>query len=235
MKRIRIIGDVHGHNSHYRKLLDDDLAGSVQLGDMGFSDDYEELKEHVDPNTHRFVPGNHDNYDDLPPHAYSEDYGMEEVGGLRFFYIRGADSVDKHRRIPGVSWWDREQITWSVGYDILKAVDEHKPDIILSHDCPADCVYIGRPEEPLDVQRSRGVITNKSKLNLSITNQVLTAVFEQHQPKLWVFGHHHHNWTERIAETRFICLDSLCHLDICVFEDGLRSLLSTHHNLEFTF
>src|ERR1700678_4502205 len=77
MTTLRVIGDVHGQIDP-----DDLLAGysqsylavtagaahSVQIGDLGNGDAYDRLIARVDANHHRFFPGNHDNYDRLPPH-----------------------------------------------------------------------------------------------------------------------------------------------------------------------
>ena len=43
----------------------------------------------------------------------------------------------------------------------------------------------------------------------SITTNGLQAMFESHQPDLWVFGHHHKSKNELINGTRFICLTEL--------------------------
>jgi hypothetical protein len=80
---LRVIGDVHAqtdeenlasrHGRPYLELI----AGveySVQLGDMGDTETYDQLVREVDAGRHRFFPGNHETYDRLPPHSLG-DFG----------------------------------------------------------------------------------------------------------------------------------------------------------------
>ena len=75
-----------------------------------------------------------------------------------------------------------------------------KPEIVISHDCPASVV----PE----------FMTNDWKLEKSFTGLVLNTMFEIHQPKTWIFGHHHNSKTVTKNGTEFICLDELSYMDI---------------------
>ena len=194
----RIMGDVHGHLDFYTALVKD-VDFSVQLGDMGF--DYKKLIDRLDPTKHRFVPGNHDNYDNLPPHAFQSDWGQVTMGGLDFFYIRGAYSVDKMYRIPHRSWWPQEEMEYRSAQQLIETVETLQPNIILSHDCPFVCYR-------------EGVLTNNYKIDPSFTTQMLSAVWEVCKPELWVFGHHHNDWTKKIEDTQFICLNELSYLDV---------------------
>lgn len=54
----RVIGDVHGHLDSYVQVAEQARC-SLQVGDMGF--DYKGL-DGLDPELHRFIGGNHDNY-----------------------------------------------------------------------------------------------------------------------------------------------------------------------------
>jgi hypothetical protein len=198
----RIIGDVHGIYSQYLNLIKK-ADFSVQLGDMGF--DYSNLGS-IDPVAHRFVPGNHENYHNLPPHAFQADWGQVSMGVLDFVYIRGAYSVDKMYRIEGRNWWPEEEMTWASGHQLVEAIAMLQPKYILSHDCPTVCL-------------EAGVTTNEWKIRPSHTSQILQAVWEVWQPDHWIFGHHHHDWIERLGKTRFVCLNSLSSLDIFP-EDG---------------
>lgn len=198
----RLIGDVHGHHGLYVNLIKK-ADFSVQLGDMGF--DYSGLVENVDPDKHRFIPGNHDNYDHLPPHAFQADWGQVTMGHLDFFYIRGGFSIDKHRRIPYVSWWPQEEMEYASAQQMLETIAVLQPKIILSHDCPFVCMR-------------EGVLTNNYKMNPSFTTQVLSAVWELWKPELWVFGHHHNDWVKEIGGTKFVCLNELSSMDL--YPDG---------------
>ena len=93
---LRIIGDVHAQvdfvlrrEAHGYLELIADCDYSVQLGDMGDAETYAELNRVADVERHRFFGGNHDHYSHLPPHALG-DYGPVNLGGVEFFFIRGA-------------------------------------------------------------------------------------------------------------------------------------------------
>ena len=208
MSVFRIIGDVHGHQDLYADLIKD-ADYSIQLGDMGF--DYS-IVETLDETRHRFVPGNHDNYDALPPQAFQKDWGQVSMGPFDFFYIRGAYSVDKMWRTPGVSWWEQEEMGWSSARQLVETVTAMEPKIIFSHDCPEICM-------------DHGVITNNAKFQLSLTTQIMSAVWEAWQPDLWMFGHHHNDWMQQIDNTHFICLNSLSCADLVRSDDVLKVLI----------
>jgi predicted phosphodiesterase len=197
---MRVVGDVHGYYKRYIELVSQ-VEYSVQLGDVGFN--YSSLSR-LDHTKHRFIPGNHDNYDHLPPHSLynsmGKGYGWAMVGWYQFYFIRGGYSVDWKYRLPGVSVWDNEEISWQEGYEVIQDVCQVRPEIILSHECP----FVVLPD----------VVTNPYKLDPSRTCQILDEVYKIHKPKLWVFGHHHHNWRKTIDRTTFICLDELSYLDL---------------------
>lgn len=197
MSNIRIIGDVHQNFDDYLRIVDESDY-SIQLGDMGF--DYSGI-EHLDALKHKFIPGNHDNYYNLPEHAFKGDWGEGHLGNMRFMYIRGAYSVDRKMRITGISWWPEEEINYKNANDLLNKVGEIKPDIILSHDCPTIC-------------HEYGVLTNSKKSKPSFTTRLLCELWKTWKPSLWVFGHHHNNWQKKINKTQFICLDELCFIDL---------------------
>lgn len=197
---IRIIGDVHGvikHRTRGRsyKTLVNGVPYSVQLGDMSLS--YEDL-EKIDPIKHRIVMGNHDNYDAIPPHALG-DFGWHSFPlkneEFKFFFIRGAFSIDRRFRILGRSYWENEELSWEECYKLIEVWKQEKPDLVLSHDCPAQVV----PMVMTPGMTSRD-------LRPSRTNQVMDNLFAIHRPKLWIFGHHHQSKVMRVFDTTFICV-----------------------------
>jgi predicted phosphodiesterase len=195
---LRIIGDVHGQVREYQKITSH-VSHSVQVGDMGFREEYAHINRHVDGRNHRFVAGNHDDYDNLPNHALG-DFGEEELGGVQFFYVRGAESIDKAHRIEGLSWWRDEEIGIEVGRSVISAYARSKPSMVISHDCPT--------------QALPSLVINDGKENCSRTNQLLGRLFEIHQPKMWFFGHHHQTKSKVIGGCIFQCLDELDWIDI---------------------
>lgn len=192
---IRIIGDIHQHDVEYRLMIKG-IPYSVQLGDYGFS--YKSLAD-VDSTKHRIVMGNHDNYDNPSPHSLG-DFGVHSfpLDGreFKFFFVRGAYSVDQCYRIEGRSWWRNEELNWDQSNACIDAWQQTKPEIVFSHDCPGFIVPI--------------VATNKMKIKPSLTNRLLEALFSMHEPKLWIFGHHHQNKVMSIRNTTFMALSGAC-------------------------
>lgn len=202
---ILVIGDIHAKVPAYISKLKEHLKGekredfySIQIGDFGFGQDYERRNFHfnrsriLDENKHVFFGGNHDDYDNLP------DFHLGDFGVVPFwddaFFIRGAYSIDKDLRTPGLDWWGEEELSWEQCNRCIEAYQEEKPKIVLSHDAPDTAVHRMFP-------------THK-RLN-STTGRLLDRLFDIHQPELWIFGHWHKGETSRIDETRFISLPEL--------------------------
>jgi predicted phosphodiesterase len=194
---VRIIGDVHGHIERYQSLLVD-CDASVQVGDVGFADNYMRLSA-ADADRHRFIPGNHDDYDHLPPHALVGASGDALVGDLAFFFVRGAVSVDKAQRVEGVSWWSAEQLTFEQGNEALRRWEASIAQIVISHDCPTSMLP--------------SFVTFPGKIEPSYTNELLEEMFRIRAPYLWVFGHHHLTQMRVHRGTTFICLGELEYID----------------------
>lgn len=223
MTTLRIIGDVHGQVEADDLLIGQtrpylDLIAtvpySVQIGDMGDGQTYQQLMTHVDPTRHRFIPGNHEYYPGLPPHSLG-DFGAVSWGGVEFFFVRGAASSDKENLLRvgqqhGRTLWFAEE---ELSDDQMRRAEaeyrQAKPTIVLTHDAPAD---IARRiwDYTRQVKYSRpGAVFTPSR-----TNVFLSRLWGQHAPKLWVFGHHHCNWRTREGDTLFVCVGELGVLDI---------------------
>lgn len=194
---MKIIGDVHGNHADYLDIIEK-TDYSVQVGDFGLKWD---CLKNVDHNFHKIIGGNHDNYSTAQsfPH-YMGDYGMISHGGIEFFFVRGEKSVDAHLRIEGRNWWREEELEISEGYKAITAYEQSKPDIVISHGCPASVMPF--------------FITNSMKLNSSRTAQLLDAMLEIHRPRLWIFGHHHISETLKDGTCTFRCLNELETMDI---------------------
>lgn len=190
---MRIIGDVHGRIADYQKLA----AGageSIQIGDMGLGFRSVSLPP---SHTHKFFRGNHDAPEVCRAHPnYMGDCGYDEA--LDLFWLSGADSIDKYMRREGVSWWRDEELSVAEFEAALDLYERVKPSVVLSHDGPQD--YI----QALFGIRDR-----------SRTRQALQAAYELHQPRLWLFGHHHspRDFVTREG-TRFVCLPELALIDL---------------------
>jgi len=220
MKRhIRIIGDVHGWISSrnrlgrtYKNLLAK-AEYSVQLGDLTI-DDYAKQLQHIDPERHKVILGNHENYDAPPVHSLG-DFGTHTFplvnGEFEFFFIRGAFSIDKAWRQTsgtfetGKSWWEEEELNWKQGYAAIESYKEAKPRTVFTHTAPMELRHLIAKDHRFLVPEQLGPPCK--------TEGLLQSCFEAHQPEMWVFAHWHTNWVYRSGRTLFVCLDELSYLD----------------------
>jgi len=196
---LTLVGDVHSNVADYVRLVRDS-AYSIQLGDLGF--DYS-LLEQLDPARHRFLPGNHDNYAALPPHALG-DFGVWTVPAAErerlsgdIFFVRGAWSIDRSSRTENVDWFAEEELTDEQFAQAIGLYAELSPDFVISHDCPSSILrhlsHFGTPAR---------------------TNRHLQQMLDLHRPKRWFFAHHHYTWGKEIDGTLFFCLGELAALDM---------------------
>ena len=166
------LGDVHGNLNHCHDLADKNPNSIiVQVGDFGAGlIPYNYLL--LLPTSFRFFPGNHDcrRIANELPHCLG-DYGEAYE---RFFFVSGADSIDKNRRTEGVNWWRDEELTYQQAQDCLDKWTQSKVDILVSHDCPQ-------------------LIAEGYKLiyDRTLTRNLLNAMIEARKPKMVIFGHHH--------------------------------------------
>jgi predicted phosphodiesterase len=192
---VLLIGDVHGKYDRYHKIIrqTDRYPYTIQLGDFGFN--YDTLKN-VDPNNHKILGGNHDNYSIVNnfPH-FLGDYGNFSLNGIDFFYYRGAWSIDRIYRTEGLDWWPQEQNNIDAFLKARELYRETKPDIVLTHDCPLDIIHY--------------LLPLGSKIYENNTTWVLQEFFNIHQPKIWRFGHYHISWEMNVGQTNFKCLNEL--------------------------
>jgi predicted phosphodiesterase len=226
MNQLRVIGDVHAqideenlasrHGRPYLELIAD-IEYSLQLGDMGDGETYDQLVREVDAGRHRFFPGNHEAYDRLPPHSLG-DFGVARLGGVEFFFVRGAESADRDklvrmgRDLGRTLWFEQEQLDErqmdACRCDYLAT----KPTIVITHDAPTEVARL--------MGRLRGAVRNELEgRRPSRTKEFLARLFAAHPPKLWLFGHHHRDAEFRIGETWFVCVGELSYVDVTA--DGL--------------
>lgn len=205
--QLRIIGDVHGKHGQYLRLLDE-TPYTFQVGDMGF--DFDFFVENGVEDGHRFIGGNHDNYDLIEDCSHHlGDFGVwsvPEFGDV--FYIRGAWSIDKKFRTPGVNWWPDEELSQDKCEEALELYKEVRPKFVVSHECPLDIVqFVTDPQFALHMGFDKGIIHTK-------TNRILQRMREFHAPKIHVFGHYHKHLDIVANECRYVCLPELGVLDL---------------------
>jgi len=205
---VRITGDCHGLTEHYvEDVQDSGCEHSIQIGDMGFH--YEDLEE-LDSDKHKFLGGNHDNYDvyHVCPHGLG-DFGSRSVGELDFYFIRGAFSIDwkdrfiRERDTGKKSWWNEEQLNKEQQEAALSDYKKQRPSVMITHTCPTSIAkIIGSP----------GILTSwgydADSFNTD-TQQLLQDCHEAHRPDVWIFGHFHRTIDFQHNGTRFMCLGEL--------------------------
>lgn len=183
-----IIGDVHGKLTYYKNIIDK-CDRSIQLGDFGFKREHDWHIKNIDGTKHKLLFGNHDYY----PYLYKiHSLGDYAIVDDYIMCIRGAHSIDKWHRLEGRDWFREEELEYAKWFEIIDKIKEVKPAVIISHDCPQI------------IREMQFNIYDKSR-----TSDGLQACFIEHQPELWLFGHHHMTIDVRVKGTRFICLNEL--------------------------
>jgi predicted phosphodiesterase len=185
-----VIGDVHGKINDYWKLVNFRKGCSIQVGDFGFKKQHDWFLKNIDYTQNQINFGNHDDYSFLyEPHSLSNwSYAYES----KVMTVRGAYSIDKAYRTENLDWWANEELNYEEMQNAIDFYNFNKPKIMITHDCP-------------DYAR-RYLFGIRDK---SITSNGLQVMFQNHQPDIWIFGHHHRSKNEVINGTRFICLAEL--------------------------
>lgn len=203
---IYLTGDLHGDVDGKRLSIDQfDYSGLTKedylivCGDFGYVwNGNEKDDEKLDwleslPMTILFIDGNHENFTRLyqypeqtwhggkihviRDHVYHLMRGFVfEIEGKTFFTFGGGKSVDKQRRVEGISWWQEEipsSAEFQQGLHTLEEVN-WKVDYVLTHTAPSGVIgkiapYIGK----------------------DILNDYLEVIDEQLTYKHWYFGHYH--------------------------------------------
>lgn len=194
--KITFCSDVHGKFEELNKLLDKTKDHPfVQLGDLGigFKNNPKSF-----PNNFHFIRGNHSNPAECKTYPnYLGDFGYNEK--LNLFFVGGAWSIDWEMRKEGVSWWPDEELSMKQCNDALEFYEKIKPKYMISHDAPNKV-----KEEILSK-----MVLGGYKAEPTRTGQLLTAMFDIHQPKIWCFAHYHVYFRKIINGTEFICMPEL--------------------------
>lgn len=208
MTKLRLIGDVHGHYDQYVTLAKA-ADRTIQLGDLGF--DYDCLKE-LDPERHKVLAGNHDNYDNWGTSGFIHmrtghwlgDFGVYEVPDFGpIFFVRGGYSIDWQYRVEGRTWWKDEELAYEKMQEALQLYIDTKPEFVISHECPGSIV------DPIFGQK----IWDGVLLKPSMTAKLLDQMWSNHSPKWWLFGHHHREEFVELNSTKFRCIPELGFVD----------------------
>lgn len=190
------IGDTHGKFSKYFSLIEK-YEASIQVGDFGLGFAFYPEKDHSVVErlrsfpSHRFIRGNHDHLEtcETSPNFIADGTVIDNM-----MFVGGAKSTDQHRRTAGIDWWPNEEVSYNRFIEILELYEETKPEIMITHDCPQGLMFHMKSHYAYEK---------------TMTRNALDVFYKVHQPKLWIFGHHHKSFDETVDGTRFFCLDEL--------------------------
>lgn len=220
MKRIMVIGDIHGNWSPVNILLNkkhEEVECILQCGDFGYwpkfhgrtyitplgyrrTEDNYGLKNHNIPVY--FCDGNHEDHASL--RKWNDKIWMDKnvhymkrgsiltLGdGRVVLFIGGARSIDKEYRLAGHDWFPEESITEGELYG-LPDIDV---DIVISHTAPESF--------PITYERV-GIDTTGFK---DSNRDKLEYVLNLYKPKLWFCGHFHKYQSGVTKGCRWTALD----------------------------
>lgn len=232
------IGDVHGKflemKQGIRNILNETISEGtiihfVQVGDfgVGFDSPYETYIALSDlnfdlmyRNSHLWViRGNHDNPSFWGENGYSFtnihfviDNTIMEIDGKLCFLAGGAISIDRTRRIPGVSYWKGEEYIYNPSaFENVEKFSSYSIDIVFTHD-----VYLQISSMKfLNSDMVKSWEDRDSKLSMDL-------VAQQYQFKLlyeslikvstdfkWYHGHYHESNSYYNDKCMTCCLNEL--------------------------
>jgi len=208
-----IVGDIHGEWKHLNVLINRRKPDYIlQLGDFGWWSHFHN-KTGLDSNNKRFnqfgiknkhsngrtkifwIPGNHENWDDL--NCISQDEPVEIQNGITYcpfgtvlklnnqniLCCGGAESTDKEYRTEGLDWWRSEIINQKE----MDSLPDCKIDIVISHTIPRSFFkpakwdwYTERVNDP--------------------STFALQLILEKYKPQRWYSGHFHHFHKQKIKD-----------------------------------
>jgi hypothetical protein len=223
--RLAIIGDVHGRFDILATLLQQacatrHIAAAVQVGDFGFFEDKLPARSPFHfPVPLYAVCGNHDDHAYLARARragtlqrwaeanlfYQERASVVRLGGLCIGFIGGALHTDRPQRRHGGN-----VITADEAHRAAELFNSARPEVIISHSCPAG-IGIG--------------MQSTAELAWGVTEHVLLAGYDpgphhdcgeaqltrlwqalKTRPRLWCYGHFHTSRDVVIESTRFLCV-----------------------------
>jgi hypothetical protein len=188
-----IISDCHAKFRYLNQILNNFKNEEfIQIGDMGILPNTDYPKKF--PDNLKFFRGNHDSPNLCHNHPnYLGDYGYLQKYDI--YYISGAWSINRKSRIEGLEWWPDEELSTEDFDNIYNEIAVIRPRVILSHDCPTSIMALFFKYNHI----------KKTKTGNSLERIFLTG----HQPKYWLFGHHHRSVQDKIRNTHFIGLGEL--------------------------
>ena len=180
---------------------------TLQLGDYAWN---LWALDHLDPKDHKFIHGNHDILSDKVLERINK-VGRDKLKGKTvtkkaneyphylgpygiwngIFYVSGARSYDLEAKKALGVWDEEEEISETLHDDVLSLYYATTPDIVVTHDCPIEICQ---------------KLHAGSDIVVSQTSMLFSNMFKLHEPKCWIFGHHHIRASIKLGKTTFQCL-----------------------------
>tara|TARA_Y100000310_G_scaffold341817_1_gene442286 strand:+ start:1099 stop:1782 length:684 start_codon:yes stop_codon:yes gene_type:complete len=211
-------GDIHGKVDHVasidRAAVEAGVTHVIQVGDFGarwggvcpiFRYFDKRARKGRDGATWITCGGNHDNWNkwnaiaakqghpglvELAPGCFFAQRGsVHEVAGVKHIFLGGAESTDRHVRIPGKDWWAGETPTYAEFSLFAARLEDERPEVVVTHDAPLR-VQIVRS------QRKRAATPNNLENIIRLSD---------YSPARWYFGHHHSMDEYEVEGVRYIC------------------------------
>jgi len=186
--KVIITGDIHNEFSKLNQLISSKRPELVICcGDFGYWPDthWATPMSNIKPQGAKILwcDGNHENHWELKKREKDEivpdviymprgsTYTIED--GRVIMFMGGADSIDKHQRRIGETWFPDEIITQKDLYNL----PDIKIDIFITHTCPMELVF-----EMLKY--------NSEKFD-DPSPKALSELWKIYRPDLWFYGHWH--------------------------------------------
>jgi len=225
--KVLIAGDIHGNAYESIKLVSHAVSHNasviIQCGDMGIWPGFDGI-EYLDRLNYAlrehnrnllFVPGNHEDYDQLdwyeknaPRSKAGQVYIRSHIlmvprgcywkwNGRYFMGVGGAVSVDRQWRTRGKSWWPQEQLTDTEADGIVANMTDRRKngrpniDYLFTHDCSDKTPFRDRLKPDVD-----------SKIHRQRMDRVIKAV----APKFHFHGHMHtkYDWMNPVGDDQWV-------------------------------
>ncbi len=187
-----------------------DVDTIVHVGDFGYTFDDRYLDDLEDalrspitaygemPPLHLlFIDGNHECFPKLHEFPMQEN-GLRKLRDhihhlprgfrwewrdVKYLALGGAHSVDQKWRMPYVSWWPEEVISFA---DAIETMNDGLTDVLISHDCPA-----GVPKLDERLALNLGNFPEDELDKAAAHQRLLRSVVEEVKPKRIIHGHYH--------------------------------------------
>lgn len=189
-----IVSDIHGQTHWLDKARQICPESSlVQIGDFGMGFNGRDWERDADQwnvvNDARFIRGNHDD-----PAVCKSSMSWIKDGHYEndVMFIGGAWSIDSAYRTPGYTWWPDEELSDQEFEVIHNKYCETKPKFMVTHDAPHSL--------------SQRMFWDHGHIKRTRTSYWLDAMFFNHKPVAWIFGHWHLSRNEYYQGTEFRCL-----------------------------